>query len=108
MQRTSCDSGYAKEDHVARIGTEKNPAFARVQTKKRLDQVAALCHEHHVQFVIELAPGKPEDITDIERAISPPTPATSTPKAGRNDPCPCGSGKKFKKCCGSGTLSVGS
>jgi SEC-C motif len=23
-----------------------------------------------------------------------------TPKTGRNDPCPCGSGKKFKKCCG--------
>jgi uncharacterized protein len=23
-----------------------------------------------------------------------------TPKLGRNDPCPCGSGKKFKKCCG--------
>jgi preprotein translocase subunit SecA len=23
------------------------------------------------------------------------------PKVGRNDPCPCGSGKKFKKCCGS-------
>ena len=23
-----------------------------------------------------------------------------TPKAGRNDPCPCGSGKKFKQCCG--------
>ena len=22
-----------------------------------------------------------------------------TPKVGRNDPCPCGSGKKFKKCC---------
>jgi hypothetical protein len=22
------------------------------------------------------------------------------PKVGRNDPCPCGSGKKFKKCCG--------
>lgn len=26
-------------------------------------------------------------------------PITST-KVGRNDPCPCGSGKKFKKCCG--------
>lgn len=25
-----------------------------------------------------------------------------TPKVGRNDPCPCGSGKKFKKCCGAG------
>ena len=22
------------------------------------------------------------------------------PKVGRNDPCPCGSGKKYKKCCG--------
>ena len=27
-------------------------------------------------------------------------PALSTPAAGRNDPCPCGSGKKYKKCCG--------
>lgn len=26
------------------------------------------------------------------------------PKVGRNDPCPCGSGKKFKKCCGLGQL----
>ena len=25
---------------------------------------------------------------------------TDTVKLGRNDPCPCGSGKKFKKCCG--------
>jgi len=24
----------------------------------------------------------------------------SEPRIGRNDPCPCGSGKKFKKCCG--------
>jgi hypothetical protein len=24
----------------------------------------------------------------------------ATPKVGRNDPCPCGSGAKFKKCCG--------
>ena len=26
--------------------------------------------------------------------------ARAAPKAGRNDPCPCGSGRKFKKCCG--------
>lgn len=25
---------------------------------------------------------------------------TRAPKVGRNDPCPCGSGKKFKRCCG--------
>lgn len=27
-------------------------------------------------------------------------PYVAPPKVGRNDPCPCGSGKKFKKCCG--------
>lgn len=27
----------------------------------------------------------------------------SDPKIGRNDPCPCGSGKKYKKCCGKGS-----
>jgi hypothetical protein len=26
-----------------------------------------------------------------------------SPAVGRNDPCPCGSGKKYKKCCGKGT-----
>ena len=30
-----------------------------------------------------------------------PAPLKATnPKVGRNDPCPCGSGKKFKQCCG--------
>lgn len=24
------------------------------------------------------------------------------PKVGRNEPCPCGSGKKYKRCCGRG------
>lgn len=30
----------------------------------------------------------------------PATVKYDTPKVGRNDPCPCGNGKKFKKCCG--------
>ena len=29
-------------------------------------------------------------------------PAKAAPKVGRNDPCPCGSGKKYKNCCGKG------
>jgi uncharacterized protein len=29
----------------------------------------------------------------------------SAPKVGRNDPCPCGSGKKYKKCCGEATVN---
>jgi preprotein translocase subunit SecA len=32
----------------------------------------------------------------------PSAPAVSHRTAGRNDPCPCGSGKKYKKCCGQG------
>jgi SEC-C motif-containing protein len=32
--------------------------------------------------------------------ISPVTIVRSSPKVGRNDPCPCGSGKKYKHCCG--------
>ena len=31
-----------------------------------------------------------------------PSSGGSDPKIGRNDPCPCGSGKKYKKCCGAG------
>ena len=38
----------------------------------------------------------------VSEAIEALTPITrETPKVGRNDPCPCGSGKKYKKCCGS-------
>ena len=46
------------------------------------------------------------------RAIGGSAPAASTApitrpgsKLGRNDPCPCGSGKKWKKCCGAGAAS---
>ena len=35
-----------------------------------------------------------------EAAAAPVTPASPRPTVGRNDPCPCGSGKKYKKCCG--------
>ena len=32
--------------------------------------------------------------------VNPKSPPVRVEKVGRNDPCPCGSGKKFKKCCG--------
>ncbi|MFQ5728959.1 MAG: SEC-C metal-binding domain-containing protein, partial [Waddliaceae bacterium] len=35
-----------------------------------------------------------------EQRNEKPRPVTVLPKIGRNDPCPCGSGKKYKKCCG--------
>jgi len=38
---------------------------------------------------------------DHEHAHVPRPYVRAEPKVGRNDPCVCGSGKKFKKCCGS-------
>ena len=35
-----------------------------------------------------------------EEYVKDPTIHRSDPKVGRNDPCPCGSGKKYKRCCG--------
>jgi preprotein translocase subunit SecA len=41
------------------------------------------------------------DLTDAEKPLAAaPAPIRSGPKVGRNDPCPCGSGKKYKACCG--------
>jgi SEC-C motif-containing protein len=34
------------------------------------------------------------------KMVTPGTQRNEGPKIGRNDPCPCGSGRKYKKCCG--------
>ncbi|MCX7231548.1 MAG: UPF0149 family protein [Burkholderiales bacterium] len=39
-----------------------------------------------------------------ERALAPATVRRDGDKVGRNDPCPCGSGKKYKSCHGAGTV----
>jgi preprotein translocase subunit SecA len=39
-------------------------------------------------------------VTQATEAVSKGKTVRSGPKVGRNDPCPCGSGKKFKQCCG--------
>jgi Protein of unknown function (DUF1186)/SEC-C motif len=41
-----------------------------------------------------------EDWDDDELLIEPQQPYRAPAKTGRNEPCPCGSGKKFKACCG--------
>jgi len=44
----------------------------------------------HAQAMSENRPERPKGVTYRRDA----------PKVGRNEPCPCGSGKKYKKCCG--------
>jgi hypothetical protein len=50
----------------------------------------------------ETDPPPAPDLTPpvLDKPWKPPSPYHAPPKVGRNDPCPCGSGKKFKKCCG--------
>ena len=55
-----------------------------------------------VQYHHELASfAQVDGVWKYVDGIIDPKPATRTAKAvGRNDPCPCGSGQKYKKCCG--------
>lgn len=84
---------------MTRLGTRKHPAIVRVQTAQRAEQVVALCNQHGIECIVGVEPDQPEDVTDVERALNPPGPVRVAPKPGRNDPCPCGSGIKTKKCC---------
>jgi len=85
---------------TTKLGTEKNPAVVSVQTKERMKEVASIFEEKGWKCKIGLEPDKPEDITDLELLLNSPKPKIAEKKVGRNEPCPCGSGKKYKKCCG--------
>ncbi len=89
--------------------------------------ILALAHEHHPdpemrpyrepisaemreRLIVGAAAGvmaiyryfEPERVPEAQRGDED-TATARTPKVGRNDPCPCGSGKKFKRCCGAST-----
>ena len=84
---------------MAKLGSKKRPATGHVQTVERAGERLSLCDDRGWIAIIEIEPDKPEDISEVERLLNPPRPLKAGEKAGRNDPCPCGSGKKFKKCC---------
>jgi hypothetical protein len=51
--------------------------------------------EDFAKIGLEGGSSREGDLNEVE-------PIHAAPKTGRNDPCPCGSGRKFKKCCGAG------
>ena len=55
------------------------------------------CNHHEVSSFVKEADGW--KFEDGELVGETPI-VREEPKVGRNDPCPCGSGKKYKKCCG--------
>jgi hypothetical protein len=74
----------------------------------------ALCHDCHIQAVLLLKAqgvdwegqtfgyelGPTEEFGGLADADTGHPASPSKKKVGRNEPCPCGSGKKFKRCCG--------
>jgi SEC-C motif-containing protein len=66
-------------------------------------QLNGVAHQHHEksEFVKKDGNWFFKDGTVVYSGPSEkPAPVVNPVKTGRNDPCPCGSSKKFKKCCG--------
>lgn len=84
---------------AAKLGTAKNPAVVNVQTEKRVKELESIFKENGWTHTIGLDAEKAEDISDLEILLNPQETKISAKRVGRNEPCPCGSGKKYKKCC---------
>lgn len=103
--------GYGQKDPLIEYKKESYTLFVNMLNKINLETVRFL---FHVQIKIEdqeeLELKKKEtELKEERRDIFGNSNEESdrkspvrrdTPKVGRNDPCPCGSGKKYKKCCG--------
>jgi SWIM/SEC-C metal-binding protein len=76
------------------------PARVRVQTREAAEEILAACQARGWQVIVGIEPDQPEDVSDFQRLLNPPEPARAPQLPGRNEPCHCGSGKKFKKCHG--------
>ena len=78
----------------------KDPIDERFQKRKKKDKLDELAHRAMSTEDLEaeeavIAKAKEERAKDPGKYQ-----IKGHPAIGRNDPCPCGSGKKYKKCCG--------
>lgn len=93
--------GSIKEDTVKycfnvtiETRTERKEVISKGQEKK--EDVSEIERE----YMAEQMGGAPEEAEIPEREKKQETVRREQPKVGRNDPCPCGSGQKYKYCCG--------
>jgi preprotein translocase subunit SecA len=104
--------GYAQQDPLVAYKKEAYEMFQHMLASIQEDVIRWIYH-------VQVAPPQPQpnvQVTSMSGAGSTPTTeegngaarpaaraavatAVKTQKVGRNDPCPCGSGKKYKKCC---------
>ena len=78
-------------------------ALTRVRVEQRPTEVAeevVAAPEPEPMFQHKEQPQQLSYSNEPEDLLGAPAQAKAENKPGRNDPCPCGSGKKYKKCCG--------
>lgn len=82
----------------------KNEAYRLFQDMMQSVKEDFVKYIFHVQVVQEEVAPRLKAVSGGEsvttRASAPNQPKKTGKKVGRNDPCPCGSGKKYKRCCG--------
>ena len=83
---------YGQRDPLIEYKKEAFDLFESLLNKLKTDFITVLMNLKFVESPIE----KPEE--NLKQNINP---KNSEKKISRNEPCPCGSGKKFKRCCGS-------
>ena len=71
----------------------------RIQTQEQVSQ-AAEALEEKASAVSNVTYVHPNEDGSVSEEPDPATVAQAVPRVGRNDPCPCGSGKKYKHCHG--------
>ncbi len=71
----------------------------RVQSGEQLEQ-AADALESKAEHIANVTYTAPTETGEVETTVDPATLVAAVPRAGRNEPCPCGSGKKYKHCHG--------
>lgn len=84
---------------MAKLGSQKRPAIVRVGDESRAREIFEICVQNGWHVIVGIEPDKQEDVSDIERLFNPPEPVIVHFKRGRNEPCYCGSSKKYKACC---------
>lgn len=89
-----------KEAELYKLGSPKRPAMLTVKSEQRKTALQEICDQNGWYCDIIIDADAEEDIADLEALQNPPEPAKSEKVAKRNDPCPCGSGKKYKHCHG--------
>jgi preprotein translocase subunit SecA len=71
----------------------------RIQTQEQVS-AAAEAIEERASHVENVTYTHPNEDGSVSQETDPATLVAEVPKVGRNDPCPCGSGKKYKQCHG--------